>query len=171
MKFFKDCGSFAAFLASLPPEVKAAQKAGLEAGAKMVEVEAKAEIGHYQGEAGPFAEWAPLSAATLDGFHHPLAGYIQGKVELGYAPPDNPLEREGHLRDSISHGLENDHMAVVGSPDEVALWQEMGTPNAMYPIPPRSFLGGAAYREAPKIVDQLAGRVVWAIRGLPKRND
>ncbi|CAH2606518.1 conserved protein of unknown function (plasmid) [Rhodovastum atsumiense] len=171
MKTFGSLGAFLAHLATLPAAVHEAQKEGLKAGAKVVEREAKEEIGRYQPAAGPFPAWDRLSTATLDGFNHPQAGHIKGKRELGYAPPDNPLLREGHLRESISSGLENDHTAIVGSDDEVALWQEMGTPNALYPIPPRSFLGRAAFVKGDEVAEAVGGRVVWALRGLPRRND
>ena len=92
--------------------------------------EAKEWIGFYH------PGWAPLAESTLEGWHgHP------GKIELGYAPPDNPLLRTGDMRDSIqsqaelaSYGAEG----VIGSESKIALYQEMGTSK----IPPRPFLGG-----------------------------
>lgn len=93
--------------------------------------DAKARIGHYQDG------WAPLAETTLHGWNgHP------GKIELGYAPPDNPLLRKGDMRDSIQ-GLAMRTLfgaeGAVGSNSKIALWQEMGTSR----IPPRPFLGPA----------------------------
>lgn len=155
---------FIAKLVAIDIAVKAAEKSGLKAAGKIIEHEAKAEIGHYQSAVGPLPAWAPLSSATLDGFEHPQAGWIEGKLDQGYG--EDPLLREGHLRESISSGLENDHTAVVGSNDENAVWQELGTPDAMYPTPPRSFLERAAIVKGEAAAEQVGARVVWAIRGL-----
>ena len=93
---------------------------------------AKEYIGHYQ------SGWAPLADSTLNGWNgHP------GKIELGYAPPDNPLLREGDMRESISGDaglMPFGARGVVGSDSKIALWQELGTVR----IPPRPFLALAA---------------------------
>jgi phage gpG-like protein len=128
----------------------------LERAAKVVEKEAKAEIGHYQKEAEAFPEWAPLAETTLEGFRgHP------GKIDLGYSPPDNPLLRTGDLRDSIGHTVQG-HEAVVGSNSDIAVYQELGTSRG---IPPRSFLGGAAVRKVEEVVEILGEGVVSGIVG------
>ena len=91
---------------------------------------AKSYIGEYQ------AGWAPLAETTLNGW----MGF-PGKIELGYSPPDNPLLREGAMRESIGGEaaiMPGGAEGVVGSRDIVALWQEMGTTRG---IPPRPFLG------------------------------
>lgn len=140
----------------------------MERACKVVEKEAKAEIGTYQSAAGPFPAWAPLSDATLDGFYHQGGFWVQGKEDAGYAPPDNPLLREGTMRDSIQHKVEG-HFAgsqgVVGTNDPVAVYQELGTPNATYPIPPRSFLGRAAYVKAHEVAHHLGIAPVLALCG------
>ena len=168
MRQFADIGAFLRFMNDVPAKVERAAHVGLEHASLIIEAEAKREIGTYQEAAGPFQAWEPLSSATMDGFEHPLAGHIPGKTELGYAPPDNPLLREGFLRESIGH-LVQGFEAVVGSNDPVAVWQEMGTPDALYPIPPRSFLGGAAVRKTSEAVHAAAGAVVAAIAGLPPK--
>jgi phage gpG-like protein len=65
---------------------------------------------------------------------------------------DTPLLETGEMRDSIEMSFEDDgKKAHVGSNDDKAVWQELGTSR----IPPRSFLGGAAMRvqaEVPAIV-------------------
>jgi len=91
---------------------------------------AKGYIGHEQDE------WAPLSGATIEGFRHEYGFWIPGKRELGYSPPDyEPLLRSGQMRESIE-GVADGLTGIIGSADKVMLYQEMGTPNARYPIPP-----------------------------------
>lgn len=126
--------------------------------AKLIQTEAKAEIGHYQDAAGPFPAWAPLADTTLNGWRgHP------GKIELGYAPPDNPLLRTGEMRDSIEvshHGNE----ASVGSNSDVAVWQEFGTNK----IPPRSFLGRAAFVKGEAAANLIGKEITDALAGIPR---
>lgn len=165
MREFKDAGSFAGYLARMAVEIEVAQHAGLERAAHEVQKEAKALIGEEQDSAaGPFPPWEPLSSGTLNGFLHMNGHHIPGKVELGYSPPDNPLLREGTLRDSIECTVEGNE-AAVGSNDEVAVYQEMGTPGAIYPIPPRSFLGRAGFTKAHDVVDTIAGAVAAVLSG------
>lgn len=138
---FSSCRAFGRFLRTVSAEIPEAQTHGLRDASLIMQKEAKAEIGTYAQAAGPFPAMAPLSEATLEGFHHPLAGWIPGKLE---SYPEDPLLRQGVMRDSIEAA--HDHrQAVVGSDDEVALWQEMGTSGALYPIPPRSFIGRALF--------------------------
>ena len=167
MMEFPDIAAFLRHMERSLVRADAAGSDGLRRAALMVEREAKAEIGHYQEADGPFPAWEPLSQATLEGFHHPAAGWIPGKVELGYAPPDNPLLRDGWLRESIGSTVEG-HEAAAGSDDEVAVWQELGTPNAMYPIPPRSFLGRAGVKKQDAAVDTMAGGVVAALASVSR---
>ncbi len=101
----------------------------------------KSYIGEYQ------PGWPKLADSTLYGW-----GPFPGKIELGYAPPDNPLLREGDMRESIhgeAHAAALGAEGLVGSRDLVALWQECGTPR----IPPRPFLGLAmSHSQAPATV-------------------
>lgn len=120
-------------------------------------VRARGFIGHQQSDL--FMGWQPLSSATVFGFHHPQMGWLPGKADLGYgSPPDyDPLLREGDLRDSISSesaGLEG----MVGSTSKIALYQEIGTPGAEYPIPPRPFLA-KGLMDAAYEIEGLAGEV------------
>jgi hypothetical protein len=153
MRKFNSFGEFAAFMQTRIEAVPAAARHGLGEAAKIIEAEAKAEIGHYQGAAGPFKAWEPLSPATLNGFVHENGTVIPGREG------DDPLLRTGGLRDSIEHQVSG-YVAVVGSNDPKAVWQELGTSNAVYPIPPRSFLGGAAVRKGPEAVVEIAEAVV-----------
>lgn len=151
VRSFMSPASFAAFLSRVPATMLDHNERALKRAARLVEREAKASIGEYQAAAPPFAAWAPLAASTME-----------EKTRLGYAPPDNPLLRTGELRDSISHEVDaNVHggEAVIGSPSEVAVFQELGTRT----IPPRSFLGSAAVRKADEIVDILGKSAVAAL--------
>ena len=141
-------------LAEMTVAVKEAELAAMERAALLVQAEAKAEIGNYQDGAGSFAPWAMLADST-----------VSEKERLGYGPPDNPLLREGDLRDSIDHSVGFEGMGavegVVGSNDPVAEYQELGTER----IPPRSFLGGAAFRKGEEVAHLLGDGVVKALIG------
>lgn len=118
---------------------------------------ARGYIGHQQDD------WAPLSGATIDGFRHPLAGWVVGKEDRGFEGPDfDPLLGDTReLRDSISAeaaGL----VGIVGSAIKRGLYQEMGTADAMYPIPPRPFLS-KALMVAEVAVEELAGDVAVSL--------
>ena len=108
---------------------------------------AKGYIGREQDD------WAPLSDATIEGFRHAYGFWIPGKRELGYSPPDyEPLLRTGQMRDSIE-GATDGLTGIVGSADKVMLFQELGTPGARYPIPPRPVLALAMMNSVPDIVE------------------
>lgn len=169
MREFATIEGFIKFLATIPATVERVTETGLEAAAALIEKTAKDEIGIYQEAVGPFNDWVPLSGATLDGFYAEGIGYVPGKEELGYAPPDNPLLRTGELRDSYEHTVSG-YEASIGSHSLIALWQEMGTPDARFPIPPRSILGGAAYRCEHIVVDMMVSPCIRALAGLPPRN-
>ena len=100
----------------------------------IVEKEAKRVIGTYD------YNWTPLAEAT------------QADREAHGFPADEPLLRTGEMRDSIEHnvgteGLRMEVIGIVGTNNEVAKWQELGTSH----IPPRSFLGGAAMHKESEI--------------------
>ncbi|MBM7045445.1 hypothetical protein [Rhizobium lusitanum] len=132
--------SMAAFLTELAIAMPMAHHTALEQAAAVVEAEAKAEIGHYQGAAGPFAAWAPLRPETI----------------AQKANGDTPLLETGDMRDSIGTIIAGDE-AHVGSNDDKAVWQELGTVK----IPARSFLGGAAVRKSEE-VKEIIGRTMHA---------
>lgn len=97
--------------------------------------------------------WAPLSTATTGGFRHRAGFWIQGKDALGYGgPPDyDPLLRSGSMRDTIE-GEVDGLVGVIGSASKIALYQELGTEGAEYPIPPRPFLAKALQEVTPEAV-------------------
>jgi HK97 gp10 family phage protein len=138
--------SFSTHLAEMAANTVLSLNAGLHAAATVIEKDAKDRIGHYQESSGPFPAWEPLADSTEE-----------EKERLGY-PLDAPLERTGELRNSIEHevaGLE----AVVGSKSDKALWHEFGTDR----IPPRPFIGPAAFENKEKIEGILGAATV---RGL-----
>jgi HK97 gp10 family phage protein len=149
VRSFDSPGQFAAFLGGVITAMPEAEKRGLEAAAKLIEAEAKAEIGHDEmAAAGPFAAWAPLAQKTIE--EKEYLGYVD-RISL-----NDSLYRTGALRDSISHKV-GDREAVVGSNSMIAVYQEFGTEH----IPPRSFLGGAAVRKG-KEAASLIGRAIDA---------
>jgi phage gpG-like protein len=148
MKEFRSFGAFAEHLITRQVATVVAVHEGLEHVARAIEKTAKEEIGVYQPEVGPFPAWPALAEATVD-----------DRIRQGYSA-DEPLLREGDLRDSISHevdGLE----AVIGSTSDVAVWQELGTSS----IPPRPFLGPAALRNEKKILETVGLAAVRGIAG------
>jgi hypothetical protein len=120
-------------------------------------VRARSYIGKKQ------EDWAPLSTATIFGFHHPAAGWLTGKDDRGFSGPDyQPLLGDtGHLQESISSEVDG-LMGIVGSDDKIGLYQEMGTAEAEYPIPPRPFLA-KALMEAEVDIEALAGDVAVSL--------
>lgn len=163
MKSFKSIGAFLEYLPTIIAEMEIAEHVGLEKVGALIETEAKHEIGHYQEAVGPFGAWAPLTQNTLNGFFLPSGRWIDPKVNQ---PPDNPLDETGELRASISHTV-GEHEVTIGSPLQLAVWQELGVNEGMpYEQPPRSFLGGAAFRKRDKAVDTVVGHIVAAMAGV-----
>jgi hypothetical protein len=147
MKEFSLLG-FARHLATMEAALEIERHRGLERAAEVVERRAKANIGHYQDAAPPFAPWAELAQATQD-----------ERVALGY-PENEPLLRDGAMRDSIEHTVRG-HEAHVGSDSDVAVFQELGTTR----IPPRSFLGSAAVQSEGHVRRILGEHAVAALVG------
>jgi phage gpG-like protein len=137
-----DLLGFAAHLVAAEAAINHAEHKALERAAKLVEREAKEEIGHYQ------EGWPQLSEST------------KGDRERKGFPADEPLLRTGDLRDSIHHQVEGKE-AVVGSESDVAVWQELGTAK----IPPRSFLAGAAHRKGQQVAHIIGRGVVHSLVG------
>ena len=106
----------------------------MERACQIVEREAKDSLGTYHRALGEFPAWPKLAPST-----------VQQRASMGWEP-NEPLLRLGTMRDSIQHVVVG-HVGHVGSDDPIAEYQELGTGNAKHPIPPRSFLGRAAYKE------------------------
>jgi hypothetical protein len=142
MKTFNSPLAFAQHLANLSMQFHVVAQAGLDDACKVIEKTAKDEIGTYQPAVGAFQPWAPLADST-----------VADRVAKGYSP-DEPLLREGDLRDSIGrevHAVE----AAVGSTSQIMVWQELGTSR----MPPRAVLGPAAIRSKDAIERILGKRV------------
>lgn len=155
-----DLAEFGALLSDLAISVHEESKSALEKSAVLVEHEAKKVIGEYQGDAGPFAAWITLADATQ-----------ASRAVTGY-PPNEPLLVTGDLRDGIEHRVEIDGFsgtAHVGSDSDIALYQELGTPDGKHPIPARSFLGGSLFRKADEVKDLIGGSVYGALIGHPTK--
>lgn len=134
--------------------VKEAERLAMEKATRIVQREAKREIGHYQDQAGQFVAWAGLADSTL-----------ADKERQGYGVPD-PLLRTGDMRDNIERRVEQSGFlgvteGAVGSDSDIAVYQELGTSK----MPPRSFLGGAAFRKAEEVAEVLGSGVVAGLVG------
>lgn len=126
-------------------ELIAIQK-GLDISAKLIQEEAKKEIGWLQPSVGPFPAWEELADSTKE-----------EKERLGYVFNDdyNPLLRTGELRDSIKYEINMGSLeAIIGTESMIGAFQEYGTKY----IPPRPFMGAAAFKNANKIA-QIFGEI------------
>lgn len=117
MREFGSLAAFAGHIAGLVAATEHATHEALEAGAKIVETEAKRVIGTYD------YGWPPLKPATV----------------ARKAKGDTPLLETGEMRASIGRKIGHGE-AVVGSDNDKAVWHELGTSKT----PPRPFLSGAA---------------------------
>lgn len=148
MKEFNSLAAFATHLAEVAIVEVVALQHGLEKVAVGIENTAKNKIGHYQLESGPFPAWQELAESTK-----------ADRLNKGY-DPDEPLLRDGTLRESIKHevsGLE----AIIGSKSDIAAYQEFGTEK----IPPRPFIGPAAFENKEKIERVLGEAAVAGFVG------
>lgn len=148
MREFESLAQLAEHFAATSVSIVVAEQKALKKCAKLIETTAKEEIGEYQPAVGPFPSWAPLAEATE-----------ADKARRGY-PLDAPLLREGDLRDSIEHEVEGLE-AVIGSKSDIAAYQEFGTDK----IPPRPFIGPAAFRNKQKIQRILGEGIVEGLAG------
>lgn len=112
-------------------ELGIAQHEVLEKACTIFETSAKEAIGTYE------FGWAPLGPAAI--------------AKHG----DTPLLDSGALRDSIEHQVHGSE-GWVGTNNEYAIFQELGTSRG---IPPRPFMGGALNAKGPEVEKEL-GHVV-----------
>jgi hypothetical protein len=164
MMEFDSPGAFAEHLMRVAARLPAAEAMAMDQGAKVIQDAAKESLGYDQGAAGPFGAWPPLAARTRE-----------ERAEQGY-PEDEPLKRSGLLGDNIERCAEA-REARVGVPDlevshpydnrtenigEIAEDQEFGTRD----IPPRSFIGRAAFVHGEGAAGVVLSVVAAAVSGL-----
>lgn len=157
MREFSSLSAFAEHLDVLSALAPAAELAGVAAAAKIIQAEAKAEIGHYQDQAGPFSAWRELADRTK-----------ADRLRKGFTEND-PLLRTGEMRDSVEttvHATAIGAEAAIGSNSQIAEWQELGTSK----MPPRSFLGGAAVRKGEEATGTILEAIGALVAGLPPKN-
>lgn len=150
MREFHSFGAMAEQLAKLSLEGEAVTHELAEKGAKLIQRDAREKLGHYQNAAGPFNAWSELADSTKE-----------DRVNKGF-PENEPLLRTGQLQESIDTHVERNE-AMVGSMDPIALWQECGTDDGH--IPPRPFLGAAAFESKPKLAVICANTLIAWISG------
>lgn len=151
MIHFDNLGALALHLIeSTAAEVEAVH-VGMDKATALLQREMKGEFGHYQSAAGPFPAWAELAESTKE-----------ERARLGY-PDDEPLLREGDLRDSIEREVHNldgiNSEGIVGSTSEIMPFHEFGTSK----MPPRPVVGTALYRNAEKVAKLIGA---YAVQGL-----
>lgn len=139
---------FIGHLAHFEHRLHEAEHKGFEHVAKIVEAEAKKEIGNYQEAAGPFAAWAELADATKE-----------DRVKQGFTEND-PGRRSGEMADGIKHASDHEG-ATIGSDDDKMVWFTLGTSKQ----PPRDVFGIATIHKEHEITAVLGGSVVTALIG------
>lgn len=135
---------FATFAGEMIHRIDHAKRDALEEGAKIVEVEAKRVLG-------------------TDGYNWPALSPATEKTMPGM------LLETAEMQDSIEHNVDQvggwgTMEAHVGSDNDKAVWQELGTPNAAHPIPPRTFLMGAAIHKTEEVGHAIGSHIVKIIK-------
>ncbi|KDE19672.1 hypothetical protein AZ09_10390 [Acetobacter aceti 1023] len=139
---------FAAFLTETALKVNDATHSALDDAARIVQVEAKHEVGQYQEAAGPFPAWAELADSTKE-----------DRVRHGFTENDPGL-RTGEMRESIKRSV-GGHEAHVGSDDDKMVFFELGTEKQ----PPRTVLAGALIRKTDEVRHVIGRRFVGTLFG------
>jgi hypothetical protein len=120
---------------------------GLDKVGTLIETLAAHYPGHYQ------PGWAPLADAT-----------IKDKEAKGFEVP-SPLKRTGEMAESYHKTLLPAELAVVvGSPEKIAAYQELGTAH----IPPRPVLSLALHNSHPYALDvfRKIGAALLSAKGM-----
>ena len=137
-KIFNSLGEFAAHVATVQADIRAAEEAAVVKGCKIVQRTAKGMIGHEQ----PF--WQGLKPETI-------ARKARGNT---------PLLETGELRASIEmsapHREVDEVVGYVGSNNEKAVFHELGTSK----VPARPFLATAAAGKEREI-HEMTGRLIF----------
>ena len=148
MKEFHSLEALALHLGEMAIQQHEMGKHALERAAILLQGEAKKKIGTYQGAAGEFVAWAQLADSTM-----------ADRAHQGY-PEDEPLLRDGTMRDSIERKSDAQE-AHVGSDLDVFVYQELGTEK----IPPRSVLGATAVEKGEKVAEIVGEAATAALVG------
>jgi HK97 gp10 family phage protein len=127
--------NFAGVLMAMPAAIRASNRRALNAAAKIIKTDARAQIGEYQEAVGNYPAWEQLADSTED-----------EKARLG-APADAPLERFGDLKKSFRSTLVSSEEVIIGSTDPVMTYHELGTSK----MPPRPVLGPALLKHIEEI--------------------
>lgn len=134
----------------------------LDVAGKAVKAQARHYIGHLQDDLGGKSvggAWDELADSTKADKQRKVDN---GDLALTLNADFNPLMRTGALYRSIDYTVNMARLEVViGSTDPIAAYQEFGTDK----IPPRPFIGRAAYALAPKIAAIFGAAVVSGIAG------
>lgn len=144
-KHFESFADYLKQIEKMVYEAPKAEKIILETVGREVEKNAKDKFGHYQEAFGKFDKWPELADSTQ-----------QDRLRKGYTPND-PLLRDGTLKESISHTVHG-NTVTIGSDSPVMVYQELGTKN----IPPRPVLGPALYEKRARI-KVLCSEVMFAL--------
>jgi phage gpG-like protein len=147
MMEFDSFAGFAEHLIKINIEEGAKVHKAMDKAAKVVQDAAKKKLGHYQEAAGPFFQWEQLEAGTLS---------QHNKLGVG----ESPLLVSGELYGSIERKVDGT-LAYIGSDNPIAEYQEIGTRN----IPPRSFLGGAAYEKGERVAEIIGEEFTMILSG------
>jgi phage gpG-like protein len=148
MKEFENVLGFIEHLVKLEAATHVTMRHALSEVGALLEKDMREQIGDYQGKAGPYIAWAPLTPATEE-----------IKARLG-APADAPLYRYGDLQKSFKHEVDGDDV-IVGSTDPVMVYHEFGTSR----MPPRPVVGPALYKHRVRIQEILGRALVEGIIG------
>lgn len=117
------------------------------------------KIGVYQPASHGYNAWAPLAQSTLQGW-----GPNPGKIALGQTgrrSADDPLLASGDFANSIEYVVHRNDLAVtIGSQEDQAFFQEMGTIN----MPPRPTFRPAAEEIVEDVMLERIGE--FAVAGI-----
>lgn len=120
----------------------------LEIGLDKVGSLAESLAAHYPGEYQP--GWSPLAESTL-----------KDKEQQGFPVP-SPLKRTGDMAASYRKEVDHFELALlIGSPEEKAKWQELGTVH----IPPRPVCEPALKNSLPFAADVFGEIAVSLLTG------
>lgn len=132
-----------------------ATRLALTEAAKFLQEKAKERFGHYQDGWNPaMVSELGIKASTAKSDYPSLQPSTQQeRVRLGYTS-DDPLLRDGTLRDSIEYQV-YDKRACIGSNNKIMVWQELGTVGGTH-IPPRPVIFLTAFENGKEAVEIFA---------------